>query len=315
MKAAVVERYGPASNTRVTDVAEPRRRAGDLLVEVHAAAVTSGDARIRGGSFPKGMNALARLGLGFRGPRRRVLGIVLSGVVLESGDDGFAVGDRVAGMAGAGFGAHAERVAIEPKRVVRVPDSVSHEAAAAAIFGGSTALYFLRDLGRLQPGSTVLVNGASGAVGTSAVQFARSAGANVTGVTSAGNAELVRQLGADTVIDYRQQSVAEITDRFDIVIDMVGNVTPALGRRLVTAQGVAILGVAGLGEMLQARGQVKAGSAKELPSYFSVALEALADGTLDPVVQQSFPLKQIADAYAIVDSGRKVGNVVVLPQE
>lgn len=316
MKAAVVDRYGPPSNARIDDVPEPKQRPGDLLVQVHAAAVTTGDARIRGGSFPKGMGGLARLVLGLRGPRNPVLGMAFSGVVADAPtDSGFTAGDRVAGMAGSRFGAHAERMAVEADRAVRVPDGVSHEATAAALFGGSTALFFLQDLSDLQPGHTVLVNGASGSVGTSIVQLAAAAGATVTGVTSDKNADLVRSLGAASVIDYTSAPVASVDTRFDVVIDMVGNVSPALAKHLVTPTGTAVLGVADLGEMLRARGQVKAGSAKATTEQFKRVLAGLAAGTLKPVVHAVLPLDRIADAYAIVDSGRKVGNVVVLPQD
>ena len=314
MRAAVVTRYGPPSNALVTDVPEPTARQEELLVHVHAAAVTSGDARIRAGSFPKGMGTLARLGIGLRGPRSKVLGMAFSGVVAQTaaGSD-LQIGDRVAGMTGSG--AHAERMAVKARRVVRVPESVSHEAAAAVLFGSSTALFYLHELGSVQPGQTVLVNGASGAVGTSSVQFTAAAGAEVTGVTSARNAELVRSLGAASTVDYEQRPVADLPDRFDMVIDMVGNISPRLARRLVTPDGIAVLGVAGLGEMMQARGQVRAGVARALPEHFSLALAALADGSLQPVIQAALPLEQIPDAYAIVDSGRKVGNVIVLPQQ
>lgn len=314
MRAALVTRYGPPSNARVTDVPEPAASENQLLVHVHAAAVTSGDARIRSGSFPKGMGTLARLGVGLRGPRSKVLGMVFSGVVAKvaEGSD-LQIGDAVAGMAGSG--AHAERMAVKPSRVVRVPEGVSHEAAAASIFGGSTALFYLHELVSLSLGQTVLVNGASGAVGTSAVQFARALGADVTGVTSARNADLVRSLGASSIVDYEQQPVESLSERFDMVIDMVGNISPQLARRLVKPDGIAVLGVAGLGEILQARGQVKAGVAKSLPQHFEMVLAALADESLQPVIQEALPLDRIADAYAIVDSGRKVGNVVVLPQQ
>ena len=312
MKAAVVDRYCAPEGVAVREVPEPVARPRDLLVRVNAAAVTRGDARIRSGRFPKGMGPIAKLALGLRGPRRPVLGICFAGVVEQADNAGrFAVGDAVAGMSGATFGAHAEFMAVSADRAVPIPDGVNHEEAAAALFGGSSALFFLHDLARIRSGMSVLVNGASGAVGTSAVQFAHRAGAVVTGVTSAKNADFVTSLGASEVVDYQQQPVHALGDRFDIVIDTVGNLDPADARRLLMGTGVAVLAAADLPQTLRARGQVRAGTAKELPEHFAATLNGLADGWLSPVVQATLPLADIADAYRIVDSGRKAGNVVV----
>lgn len=318
MRAVVVDRYGPPEVARVREVPRPVPRTGEMLVRVVAAPVASGDARLRSGRFPKGFGVVARLAMGFRGPRHGILGAFFSGDVVEVGDGvpGFAVGDRVSGAAGARMGAHAEFIVATPARLVPTPASVTHEAAAAVLFGGTTALDYLRDKARLAAGATVLVNGASGAVGTSAVQLARHFGAHVTGVTSQANAELVRRLGADRVIDYRATSLDDLRaggERFDVVFDTVGNVTPASGRPLLTEGGVLLLAVAGLGEMLAARGPVKAGPASESRELLAAVLQLTADGVLDPLIEASLPLDEIADAYRRIDSGRKVGNIVVRP--
>jgi NADPH:quinone reductase-like Zn-dependent oxidoreductase len=162
----------------------------------------------------------------------------------------------------------------------------------------------------------VLINGASGAVGTSGVQLAKHFGAHVTGLTSEANFDLVRRLGADRVIDYRTTSIDELHtrgERFDVVFDTVGNVTPASGRPLLTEGGVLLLAVASLGDMLTARGAVKAGPASESPELMETVLRLTADGVLDPLIEASLPLEQIVTAYRRVDSGRKVGNIVVRP--
>ncbi|WP_309707915.1 NAD(P)-dependent alcohol dehydrogenase [Pseudolysinimonas sp.] len=320
MRAVVVERYGPPEVARVREVPTPTPRAGEVLVRVMAAPVASGDARLRSGRFPKGFALPARLAIGIRGPRNSILGTAFSGEVVALGEGvrGFAVGDRVSGMTGMRMGAHAEFVVATPAKLVATPASVTHDAAAAVLFGGATALDYLRDKARLTAGSTVLVNGASGAVGTSAVQLARHFGAEVTGMTSAANADLVRRLGAGRVIDYRETSPDELRasgERFDVVFDTVGNVSPASGRPLLTDGGVLLLAVAGLGDTLAARGPVKAGPASESHEIIESVLALTADGVLDPLIESSHPLDQIADAYRRVDSGRKVGNIIVRPTE
>lgn len=316
MRAAVVERYGGPEHVQVVEVPRPKPKAGEVLVRVRAAAVTSGDARIRGARFPKGFAVPARLAFGLRRPRRPVLGGSFSGVVEEVGAKvtGWVPGDEVCGMTGMRMGTHAELVAVPAKRLARKPAGVSHDDAAGVLFGGTTALFFLRDKASVGPGMTVLVNGASGAVGSNAVQLARHFGATVTGVTSAANAQLVKELGAARVIDHTAQHVASLDERFDVVLDTVGNLSIATGRRLLTERGVLLLAVAGLGEMLRARGDVAAGTSGERAEDFELLLRMVADGDLRVVHDQDFALDDIVAAYRRVDSGRKVGNVLVHPE-
>lgn len=320
MRAVVVERYGPPDVAQVREVPTPTPRAGEVLVRVAAAPVTSGDARLRSARFPRGFGVLARLAVGIRGPRHSILGAAFSGEVAALGDGvrNLAVGDRVTGMTGGRMGAHAEYVVTTPEKLVATPASVTDDAAAAVLFGGTTALDYLRDKARLTPASTVLVNGASGAVGTSAVQLGRHFGAEVTGLTSAANFDLVRRLGAGRVIDYRETSIDALRasgERFDVVFDTVGNLSPASGRPLLTERGVLLLAVAGLGDLLAARGPVKAGPASESPELLTTVLQLAAEGVLDPLIESSHPLDEIADAYRRVDSGHKVGNIIVRPTE
>ena len=313
MRAAVVERYGPPEVVSVVERPDPAADKGKALVRVHATAVTSGDARIRGCRFPPGFAVPGRLALGIRGPRRDVLGVVYSGVVeaVGAGVSGVAVGDEVCGMTGAAMGAHAELAAVRVDRLVSKPAEVSHEQAAAILFGGSTARHFLRDL--VGPGRRVLVNGASGAVGSAAVQIAHLAGAHVTGVCSAANADLVRSLGADQVVDHARTSVLDLAETYDVVLDTVGNLDRRSGPRLLSADGVLLLAVAGLADTVLARGRVRAGVSSEDPADFAWLLERVAAGDLRAVVDRTVSLDEIVEAHRLVDSGRKVGNVVVLP--
>lgn len=329
MRAAVVDRYGGPEVARVTEVPDPVAGPHDALVRVVATTVNSGDARIRAARFPKGFAVPARLALGLRRPRRRVLGVAFAGVVEALGADAagappstadggheaspLVVGDRVCGMTGGAMGAHAELVAVAASKLARVPDGVSFDDAAGVLFGGTTALHYLREKAAVRPGEHVLVIGASGAVGTNAVQLAKHLGARVTAVTSAANADLARRLGADHVVDYRTTPVTRLGERYDVVFDTVGALGPATGKPMLTDGGRLLLAVASLGETVSARGPVKAGPAPERPDDIATLLGLVADGRLRVVVERALPLDAIAEAHARVDSGRKVGNLVVRP--
>ncbi len=312
MRAAVVRQYGPPDVVQVQDIPRPQPRPGEVLVRVHAAAVTAADARIRGASFPPGFGAFSRLAFGIRRPRRQVLGSAYAGEVVQTVDGGPSVGEQVCGMSGAKFGAHAEYVAVPADRVVRKPASVSHEQAAGMLFGGTTALFFLRDKAGVGPGMAVLVIGASGAVGTNAVQLARHLGAAVTGVTSTANLDLIASLGADT-IDYNRTNLPELDQRFDVVLDATGTLSPAAGRRLVAPDGTVALVAAGLWDMLGSVGRATVGAAPERAADFTYLLDLMDQGALTAVIDQDLDLGQIAAAHARVDSGRKVGNIIVRP--
>lgn len=315
MRAAVVDRYGPPEIVHVADVARPHLDNRAVLVRVHAAAVTSGDARIRGARFPAGFGALVRLMFGITRPRRRILGGTFSGIVETVGTDvaGLAPGQAVCGMTGTKLGTHAQFVAARADRVAAVPAGVSLDDAVGVLFGGTTALYFLRDKASVAPGKSVLVNGASGAVGTNAVKLAKHFGATVTAVTSAANSELVTSLGADHVIDYTNDDLSATDDRFDAVLDCVGNLTIGTGRRLLADGGVLVLAVASLWDNIRAHGNVAAGSAPERVGDIELLLDLVATGDVTVVHDGDYDLEHIVDAYRRVDSGHKRGNVIVHP--
>ena len=360
MRAAVIDRYGPPEVVRVAEVPRPTPGAGHVVVRVCAVAVTSGDARIRGARFPPGFGLFARLAFGVARPRRSILGMSFSGEVSEVGPEvhDLSPGDRVCAMTGMSMGAHAEYVAVKATRLARTPLGVRHEDAAGLLFGGTTAWYFLHDKADVGPGVSVLVNGASGAIGTNAVQLAHQLGATVTAVTSSANLELVRELGAHDVIDHTVQDVADTTERrlagdvlaevvagnipvarlhaqgsgldidyrvataeglaaegerFDVVLDAVGNLSIASGRRLLTERGKLLLAVAGLGDMIRARGDVAAGTAPERVADIDQLLEMVADERLTVVLDEVLGLDEIVQAYRRVDSGHKVGNLVLRP--
>lgn len=317
MRAAVVTRYGDPDVVELAELPDPTPGKGRLLVRVVATAVTAGDARIRGARFPRGFGVLGRVALGLRRPRRPVLGGVYSGVVEQVGPGvtGVAVGDLVCGMTGASMGAHADLLVCRADRAVVKPDGITHEQAAGVLFGGSTALHYLRTLGEVRDGQRVLVNGASGAVGSVAVQLARHLGAEVTAVTSAANAELARSLGATHVVDYAVTPVGSLGERYDVVLDAVGNIDIAGGRRLLADGGRLLLAVGSLSDTIRARGAVRAGPAPERAEHFAELVGLVAAGELtvvmDPQLDPATGLAGVVDAHRRVDSGRKVGNLVL----
>lgn len=333
MRAAVNTEYGDPEVVRVLDIERPVPGPGEVLVRVHTAAVTAADSRLRAARFPRGFGPVGRLALGIRRPRRTVLGNCVSGVVEAIGGESagpgggrLRVGQEVSGMTGARMGAHAEFALAKASRLVPKPAGVSHDQAAGVLFGGTTAVHYLREKGRLAPGSSVLVVGASGAIGTNAVQLAVHLGARVTAVTSGANGELAERLGASSVIDYSAPATPAasgghghghvpygLTERFDLVLDTVGVLSPAGGRRLLTERGVLLLAVADLGQTLRSVGRVKSGPAPERPEVFAELLELVDRGLLEVVVESVHPLDDIVAAHRRVDSGRKVGNILVRP--
>ncbi len=224
MKAAVYERYGPPDVVELKEVEKPTPKDNEVLIKIHATTVTSGDWRARSLVMPAGFGLMGRLVFGVTKPRQPILGTELAGEIEAVGKDvsRFKVGDQVFAFSGAGMGCHAEYKCMpEDGAVALKPPNLTYDEAAAISFGGTTALDFFRR-GRLQGGERVLVNGASGGVGTAAVQLARHFGADVTGVCSTANLELVRSLGATQVIDYTREDFTRNGETYDVIVDTVG---------------------------------------------------------------------------------------------
>lgn len=322
MKAVVCARYGPPEVLQLQQVADPTPRAGELLVQVKATTVTSADARVRALRMPSPVFVpLARLALGMRGPRKRVLGTELAGVVkaVGPGVTSFRVGDAVVAVVGVRFGAHAQLACVpERSAVVPKPARVSFEEAVSLPFGAMTALYYLRDLANLQPGQRVLVVGASGAVGVAAVQLATHFGAQVVGVCSTANLDRVRSLGAAHVIDYIREDFTKGPAEFDVVFDTVGATSFASCKKLLKPNGQFLAAVLTLTEICQLLStrlvggkRVKGGTAPEKKADLELLMSLAQAGHLSPVIDRCYPLQEIVAAHRHVDSGRKVGSVVV----
>jgi NADPH:quinone reductase-like Zn-dependent oxidoreductase len=322
VKAAVVTRYGPPEVVELRDLPDHKPRAGELTIRVHASSVTAADWRIRSGTVPRGFGLLVRLALGWRGPRQSVLGSAMAGevVALGEGVTRFAVGDRVFAMTGVRMGGHAERAVLkESGAVALITPGISFETAAALPFGGTTAFHFLKDKGGVKSGDRVLINGASGDVGTAAIQLARYFGAEVTAVTSAANAELAARLGATRVVDYQTVDFAAEGFRYDLILDAVGNcpygrVRPALaegGRLLLVATDL----VNTLGAIIKPRRQrghhIIAGVAAETREVLVLLMDLAASGILTPPIDRRYRLNEIRAAHVYVETRRKRGSVIV----
>jgi NADPH:quinone reductase-like Zn-dependent oxidoreductase len=293
----------------------------EVLIRIRATTVTTGDWRARSLKMPPGFGLLGRLAFGVFKPRQPILGTELAGVVEAVGTavTKFKPGDEVFAFPGGKYGSHAEyRTMPEDGMVALKPANLSFEEAASLPFGATTALPFLRDNARIKRGDAVLVVGASGAVGSAAVQIARYFGASVTGVSSGGNAKLVLSLGAERAIDYATEDFAASEAAWDIILDTTGTAPYARsaaalkpGGRLVIVLGT-LATVLGFGRAPRGSGkEVIARVAPERPEDLRAIAEMAARGALKPVIDRVYALEDAAEAHAYVDTGRKRGSVVL----
>lgn len=321
MKAVVYTKYGPPDVLRLEEVENPTLRDDEVLIKVRATSVTAADYRMRGSNFPPLFWLPGRIIFGLRRPRKKILGANLAGEVEAVGKNvgRFSEGDRVFGSSGSRFGSYAEYVCLPEKAaVVSMPENVTYEEAAAIPFGSFTALFFLRDKGNIQSGQSVLIYGASGAVGTAAVQLAKYFGAQVTGVCSTENVELVSSLGADTVIDYTKKDFTEKDQKYDLIFETVGKSSVIRGMGSLKKDGIYLANVIGPSVLLQllrtsviGSKKVKGGIASEKTEDLLFLKELVETGEMKPVVDRSYPLAQIVKAHRYVEKGHKKGNVVI----
>lgn len=320
MRAAVYERYGSPEVVSIREVPTPTPKPDEVLIRIRATTVSTGDWRARSLEMPPGFGPFGRLAFGITRPRQPILGSELAGVVEAVGEGvgAFSVGDEVFAFADVRMGCHAEyRCLSATGLVARKPSNLSFEQAAALSFGGMTMLGYFRR-GALASHERVLVNGASGTVGTAAVQLARHVGAEVTAVCSGANVELVRGLGAHHVIDYTGADFAANGETYDVIVDTVGNAGYARVRSSLAKSGRLLVVLGGFGDLLLSplAGRVRGHRVVAGPSIARVEdlhrlAEIAAAGEFTPVIDQSFPLERIVDAHRRVQTGRKRGSVVV----
>jgi NADPH:quinone reductase-like Zn-dependent oxidoreductase len=320
MRAAVYRRFGGPETVGVEQMPRPAVRPHDVLIRVRASTVSAADHRARSREVPRGLWLLAAFGIGAFRPKRRVLGMDVAGVVEAVGAkvSRFRPGDEVIAMLGTRFGGHAEYARVRQDGAVALkPRSMSFEDAVTLVFGGLTALGFLEQV-QLGPGDRVLVNGASGAVGTAAVQLAKHAGAHVTAVCSGANRELVTSLGADRVVDYQTADFTTQPGAYEVIMDCVGNAPYQRVAHMITPGGALLLVVAELAEMLRAPSRnrkagkrVSVSPGKPTAEHLAVLVDLAEAGHYRAVRDRTFELADIAQAHRFVDTRRKRGNVVV----
>lgn len=300
MKAIICTKYGSPDVLQLQEIKKPIPKANEILVKVHATTVTAGDIRIRSFTVPRSEWLPARLFLGIRKPRRPILGIELAGEVEATGKavTRFKVGDSIFAMTlYMGFGGYAEYKCLAEEGLLAIkPDNMTYEEAAAVPVGGMTALGMLRKV-NLQRGQRILIYGASGSVGTFAVQLARHFGAKVTGVCSTANLDMVKSLGAERVIDYTIEDFSDGSERYDVILDVVGKASPSSAKKALKPSGTSL-------SVLSYSDKVKTENLLDLKAL-------IEEGEIKSVIDRCYPLEQIAEAHRYVEKGHKKGNVVI----
>jgi len=321
MKAIICTKYGPPEVLKIEDIEKPSPKDNEILVKIYATTVTVADSRVRGFNVPLSFWLPARIALGFRRPRKPILGMELSGVVEAVGNKVSLFKERDQIFANTGhntFGAYAEYCCIRENNCIAIkPENISFEEAAAVTFGGITALQFLRK-GNIKQGDKVLIYGASGSVGTYAVQLAKYFGAEVTGVCSTDNLEMVKSLGADEVIDYTTTDFSKVGENYDVIFDTVGKGSIFGTIKSLKPTGKYIHAVTTPATEIKIRLSLLTSRKKLIGGTFTPNTEQIdflkklvEGGKIKPVIDRIYPFEQIIEAHKYVDLGHKKGNVVI----
>lgn len=300
MKAAVCEGYGSPDKIKLLDVQVPKVNKGEVLIRVIASSVNSGDVRVRGLIASPVTKTALRLVLGITKPRKPILGVALAGKIVEIGEGVslFDVGDEIFAMTGMRFGGHAQYAVLSEKGCMGLkPKTATYEEAAVLPFGGTAAIHFLQKAG-IKKGQQVMIYGASGAVGTAAVQIAKYLGASVTAVCSSQHVETLQSIGADEVIDYKKQDYKKQSKQYDLIFDAIGKIKKNDVDSLLKPSGT-FTSVAGHGV------------ASEKKEFLDLLVQMYDEGKLNAVIDRTFSLEEIVLAHRYVDQGSKTGNVAI----
>ncbi|MCB9450146.1 MAG: NAD(P)-dependent alcohol dehydrogenase [Anaerolineaceae bacterium] len=324
MKAVKWTQYGPPEGLQLGEAEKPTPKDNEVLVKIHAASVTAGDCEIRASNVPAWLWLPIRLFTGLTKPRKNItLGQELAGEVeaVGKGVTEFKVGDAVFAATGFSFGGYAEYVCLPAESddsvLASKPSNVSYEEAAVVPVAGLEALHFL-SAAHIQRGESVLILGAGGSIGTFGLQLARHHGAEVTAVDSAGKLDFLRSIGADQVIDYAQEDFTRNGQQYDVIFDVIGKSHYARSLQALKPGGRYLLPNAGPAEMLRGRWtsltsdkKIIVGPARRNPADLNRLKELIEAGTIKPVIDQIYPLEQIAAAHRYADSGQKQGNIAI----
>ncbi len=318
MKAIELTKYGAPEFLEMKEVEKPSPKDKEILIKIHATSVSSGDARMR-----RADPFVIRLIFGFKRPRKPVLGVVVAGEIESIGKNvsNYKTGDQVFGSSGMNFGAHAEYVSVPEDAVLALkPGNMTYEEAAAIPFGATASMHFLR-IANIQPGQKVLIYGASGALGTMAVQLAKNAGAEITAVCSTANFELMKSLGADHIIDYTKEDFTRNGKKYDVIFDTIGKSSVRKALKSLNNKGHLLLASAGIGTMLGgtirsifSKKKIESGVIKETVEDMNFFKQEIEEGRLNAVIDKTYTFEQIAEAHAYVDKGHKKGNVIISVQ-
>ncbi|HGG0586277.1 MULTISPECIES: NAD(P)-dependent alcohol dehydrogenase [Bacillus] len=299
MKAIICTKYGPPNVLQLQNVEKPKPKKNEVLVKIHATSVSTGDCRIRGFNSPLLFWIPMRIILGFRKPRKPILGVELSGEIEDIGTDvtQFKKGDPVFALTELNLGGYAEYICVHESGLIALkPTNVTYEEAAVIPFGGTSALHFLRK-GQIKKGQRVLIYGASGSVGTAAVQLAKYFGATVTAICSSSNFDLVTALGADNVIDYMKEDFTKRGEHYDIIFDAVGKYKKSLCTDALMPNGKYV--------------SVNGMMAKVSKEDMNLLKQLAETEKLKPVIDRTYRLEEIAEAHIYVEKGHKKGNVSI----
>ncbi len=321
MKAIVCTKYGSPDVLQLKEVQKPIPKDKEVLIKVNDSSVTKADTMMR-----RGIPFYGRIFIGLTKPKNPITGTGFAGVIEDSGKAVtlFKKGDAVFGETGVGFSTNAEYVCVsEDGLLTSKPESISFEEAAPVCDGVLTSWCFLKDIGKIQSGQKILINGASGSLGTAAVQIAKYLGAEVTGVCSSANVELVKSLGADKVIDYTKEDFTKSDQKYDIIFDSVGKSSFPQCKDALKENGVYLSPVLKFSLLLQMLMTSKLNNKKakfsatglrpvpELHTFLNELKEIIVSGKIKIVIDKRYKLEQTADAHRYIDAGHKRGNVVI----